>query len=98
MDKAILFIDDLHTLIDSKQGNNGAASVLKPELVKGNISMIGVTTSDEYRKVIEPDQTFNRCFEELKLTEPDEESALNMVCPRWIHIYNSTDWAFPIRL
>lgn len=79
MDKAILFIDDLHTLIDSKQGNNGAASVLKPELVKGNISMIGVTTSDEYRKVIEPDQTFNRCFEELKLTEPDEESALNMV-------------------
>lgn len=79
MDKAILFIDELHTLIDSRQGNVGSVSVLRPELAKGNITIIGVTTSDEYRKAIEPDQAFNRCFEELKLAEPDEASAVSMV-------------------
>lgn len=79
VDKAILFIDELHTLVDSRQGNGGATSVLRPELAKGNITIIGATTSDEYRKVIEPDQAFNRCFEELKLAEPDEASAVSMV-------------------
>lgn len=78
-DKTILFIDELHTLIDSRQGNGGAASVLRPELSKGNITVIGVTTSDEYRKVIEPDHAFNRCFEQLKLSEPDESLAIAMV-------------------
>ena len=79
VDKAILFIDELHTLVDSRQGNGGATSVLIPELAKGNITIIGATTSDEYRKVIEPDQAFNRCFEELKLAEPDEASAVSMI-------------------
>ena len=79
VDKAILFIDELHTLVDSRQGNGGATSVLRPELAKGNITIIGATTSDEYRKVIEPDQAFNRCFEELKLAEPDEASAVSMI-------------------
>ncbi|NDV64644.1 ATP-dependent Clp protease ATP-binding subunit [Bacteroides sp. 224] len=76
---AILFIDEIHVLIDPKQGNNGAASILKPELSKGLITVIGATTVDEYRKLIEPDHAFNRRFEVLQVSEPDKESTVSMI-------------------
>jgi ATP-dependent Clp protease ATP-binding subunit ClpB len=76
---AILFIDEIHTLIDPKSGNSGAASILKPELAKGNITVIGVTTVDEYRKLIEPDHALNRRFEVLQVSEPDLASTVNMI-------------------
>ncbi len=76
---AILFIDEIHTLIDPKQGNSGAASILKPELSKGMITVIGATTVDEYRKLIEPDQAFNRRFEVLQVAEPDRASTICMI-------------------
>lgn len=76
---AILFIDEIHTLIDPKSGNSGAASILKPELAKGNITVIGATTVDEYRKLIEPDHAFNRRFEVLQVSEPDITSTVNMI-------------------
>lgn len=76
---AILFIDEIHTLIDPKSGNSGAASILKPELSKGNITVIGATTIDEYRKLIEPDHAFSRRFEVLQVAEPDTASAVNMI-------------------
>ena len=79
VDKAILFIDEIHTLLDPKQGNSGIASILKPELGKGELTVIGITTADEYRKIIEPDHAFNRCFEELKINEPDIPSAVLMI-------------------
>jgi ATP-dependent Clp protease ATP-binding subunit ClpA len=76
---AILFIDEIHTLIDPKQGNSGAANILKPELSKGLITVIGATTIDEYRKMIEPDQAFNRRFEVLQVAEPDRASTICMI-------------------
>lgn len=79
VDKAILFIDEIHTLLDPKQGNSGIAGILKPELGKGDLTVIGVTTADEYRKIIEPDHAFSRRFEELKINEPDIPSAVLMV-------------------
>ncbi|RGI72838.1 ATP-dependent Clp protease ATP-binding subunit [Bacteroides uniformis] len=79
VDKAILFIDEIHTLLDPKQGNSGIASILKPELDRGELTVIGITTAEEYRKIIEPDQAFNRCFEELKINEPDIPSAVLMI-------------------
>jgi ATP-dependent Clp protease ATP-binding subunit ClpB len=79
VDKAILFIDELHTLLDPKQGNSGIASILKPELDRGELTVIGITTAEEYRKIIEPDHAFNRCFEELKINEPDIPSAVLMI-------------------
>ena len=79
VDKAILFIDEIHTLLDPKQGNGGVAGILKPELAKGDLTVIGATTADEYRKIIEPDNAFNRRFEELKIHEPDISSAILMV-------------------
>lgn len=79
VDKAILFIDEIHTLLDPKQGNSGIAGILKPELGKGDLTVIGATTADEYRKIIEPDHAFSRRFEELKVNEPDIPSAIMMV-------------------
>lgn len=79
IDNAILFIDEIHTLIDPKQGNSGAANILKPELSKGDLTVIGATTIDEYRKWIEPDHAFNRRFETLQINEPDINSALLMI-------------------
>ncbi len=79
LDRAILFIDEIHVLIDPKLGNSGAAGILKPEMSRGDLTVIGATTIDEYRKLIEPDQAFNRRFEVLQLEEPDAASAITMV-------------------
>jgi ATP-dependent Clp protease ATP-binding subunit ClpB len=81
-DKAILFIDEIHILLDNKGGGgigSGAANLLKPELARGEITVIGATTNDEYRKNIEPDQAFTRRFEVLNVPEPDVEAAEKML-------------------
>lgn len=78
-DKVILFIDDIHILLDAKKGNNGAINILKPELSKGDLTVIGATTVDEFRKTVEPDHAFNRCFEVLNLSEPSADDAVAML-------------------
>lgn len=79
--KAIMFIDEIHILLDNKGGSigNGAANLLKPELARGEITVIGATTGDEYRKFIEPDPAFTRRFEVLTVYEPDETTAEKML-------------------
>ena len=79
--KAILFIDEIHMLLDNKSGGigSGAANLLKPELARGDITVIGATTNDEYRKFIETDQAFVRRFDMLQVAEPDEVSAEKML-------------------
>lgn len=79
LDRAILFIDEIRVLLDSKQGNTGAAGILKPEMSRGDLTVIGATTIDEYRKLIEPDRAFNRRFETLQLEEPGMDSAVSMI-------------------
>ncbi|WP_029906678.1 ATP-dependent Clp protease ATP-binding subunit [Prevotella sp. 10(H)] len=90
IDNAILFIDEIHILLDPKQGNSGAANILKPELSKGELTVIGATTIDEYRKLIEPDHAFSRRFEVLQVNEPDISSAVLMmhsVLPRYVEFH-----------
>ncbi len=80
IEKAILFIDEIHVLLDNKGSlGAGVANLLKPELARGEITLIGATTNDEYRKLIEPDQAFSRRFEVLTVTEPDPETAVRML-------------------
>jgi ATP-dependent Clp protease ATP-binding subunit ClpB len=79
-DKAVLFIDEIHTLIDSKGPvGGGVGNLLKPELARGEITVIGATTIDEYRKLIEPEQAFSRRFEVLQVDEPNEAFAIKML-------------------
>ncbi len=79
--KAIIFIDEIHILLDNKGGSigGGAANLLKPELARGELTVIGATTNDEYRKFIEPDQAFTRRFEVLAVAEPPVETAEKML-------------------
>lgn len=78
-DKAILFIDEIHSLLDKHGAAAGSANLLKPELARGDLTVIGATTLDEYRKIIEPDEAFSRRFELLKLEEPSPETCFHML-------------------
>lgn len=78
--KAILFIDELHLMLDSGGPvGSGAANLLKPELARGEITVVGATTNEEYRKFIEKEEAFNRRFEVLRVEEPDTTVAERMV-------------------
>jgi ATP-dependent Clp protease ATP-binding subunit ClpA len=90
-DKAILFIDDIHMLLDKQAGASGAANLLKPELSKGVLTIIGTTSIDNYTKHIETDEAFSRQFEIIKVEEPAEEVALLMletISPAYEHHHN----------
>ena len=78
-DKAILFIDEIHTLLDKQAGASGAANLLKPELSRGTLTIIGITCIDNFTKFIETDEAFNRQFEIIKVEEPAEDIALRML-------------------
>ena len=79
LEKPILFIDEIHTLIDKQNPNGGATSILKAELAKGILTVVGTTTLDEYRKSIEKDETFSRRFEVVRVNEPDATIAEKML-------------------
>ena len=78
-EKAILFIDEIHSLLDKQGGASGASSLLKPELARGEITVIGATSVDNYTKFIESDEAFNSSFEIIKIEEPNEIVALRML-------------------
>ena len=78
-DHAILFIDEIHQLTDKQGSAGGAANILKPALARGEITIIGATTLEEYKKHIENDEAFNRRFELIKIEEPDETTAFQML-------------------
>jgi len=78
-EKAFLFIDDIHMLLDKQGGASGAANLLKPELARGVLTLIGTSSVDNFTKHIETDQAFSRQFEIVKIEEPDEEDALRML-------------------
>jgi ATP-dependent Clp protease ATP-binding subunit ClpB len=90
-DKAILFIDEIHVLIDKHGAGGGAVNLLKPELARGELTLIGATTMEEYRKYIETDEAFNRRFEQLMVEEPDATVCFHMVkaiIPRYEQHHN----------
>lgn len=78
----ILFIDELHTLIGAggPEGAMDASNMLKPALSRGEVQVIGATTTKEYRKYIEKDSALARRFQQIKVEEPtanDTEEILN---------------------
>jgi len=78
--RAILFIDELHVLLDPKgSAGSGIAQLLKPELARGELTVIGATTNDEYRQYIEKDEAFNRRFDIVRVEEPSVVVAERML-------------------
>ncbi len=70
-DNVILFVDEIHTLVGAGaiNGQLDAANLLKPELAKGDLKVIGATTVQEYRKYIESDPAFERRFQAIVVEE-----------------------------
>ena len=77
----ILFLDELHTIVGagSAEGAIDAANILKPTLGRGELQVVGATTLDEYRKYIEKDAALERRFQPVVVSEPDPETALNIL-------------------
>ena len=77
----LLFLDEIHTLIGagSAEGAIDASNILKPSLARGEIQLIGATTTDEYRKHIEKDAALERRFQPVKVSEPSEEETLDIL-------------------
>ncbi len=77
----ILFIDELHTIVGagSAEGAMDASNILKPALSRGEMQCIGATTMNEYRKYIEKDSALERRFQTVKVEEPTEEEAIQIL-------------------
>lgn len=77
----IMFIDEAHTMIGAggKEGQGDAANLLKPALARGMLRTIAATTWAEYKKYFERDPALTRRFQIVKIEEPDEERAIDMM-------------------
>ncbi|CAM4217862.1 ClpV1 family type VI secretion ATPase [Acinetobacter dispersus] len=77
----ILFIDEAHTMIGAggQAGQNDAANLLKPALARGELRTIAATTWAEYKQYFEKDAALSRRFQVVKIEEPTEEVAIDML-------------------
>ena len=77
----LLFIYEIHLLIGAGRtsGAMDAANILKPAMARGQIKVIGATTTDEFRKYIESDKAFARRFQTIMVEEPDVDSAITIL-------------------
>ena len=80
---AILFIDEIHTIIGTGSGstssNMDVASLLKPVLTEGKIRVIGSTTFEEYAKNFEKDRALLRRFQKIDINEPSRNEAVRIL-------------------
>ena len=77
----ILFIDEIHTIVGagSAEGAIDAANILKPQLSRAEIQLIGATTFSEYHKYIEKDAALERRFQALTIEEPTRKQTLEIL-------------------
>ena len=79
---AVLFIDEIHTLIGAGSVSGGsldASNLLKPALADGTLKCIGSTTYEEYRKVFEKDHALARRFQKIDIEEPSVEDTIKIL-------------------
>ena len=77
----ILFIDEIHTIVGAgaAEGAIDASNILKPQLSRGELQVIGATTYSEYRKYIEKDPALERRFQPIAVEEPTKEETVSML-------------------
>lgn len=96
MEKVILFVDEIHTLIGSdSQGALDLANMFKEGLSRGTIKMIGATTTDEYNRYILRDKAFLRRFEKVEVSEPTEEMCVKILLQTLPKIEKQTGVTLP---
>lgn len=92
----ILFIDEMHTMTNAggAEGAINASDILKPYLARGQIKIIGATTTAEYNKFILKDKALTRRFELIKVCEPNQEETTNIL----LKIKNSFEKYYNIKI
>lgn len=77
----IMFIDEAHNLVGAggQAGSGDAANLLKPALARGELRTVAATTWAEYKKFFEEDAALSRRFQVVKIDEPDEPTAVQMI-------------------
>ena len=77
----ILFVDEMHTIVGAgaAEGAIDAANIFKPALGRGELQILGATTTDEYRRYIEKDAALERRFRPVRVEEPTEEDTLSIL-------------------
>ncbi len=81
-ENAILFIDEIHTLVGAGATSGGsldASNILKPALATGQIKCIGSTTFEEYRNFFEKDRALSRRFQKIEITEPSVKETVEIL-------------------
>lgn len=80
-DSVILFIDEIHTIVGAgaAEGAIDAANILKPSLSRGELQLIGATTTEEYEKYIEKDSALERRFQPVTVNEPTIKDAIKIL-------------------
>jgi ATP-dependent Clp protease ATP-binding subunit ClpA len=81
-ERAILFIDEIHTIIGAGAASGGAmdaSNLLKPVLASGDLKCIGSTTYQEYRGIFEKDRALSRRFQKIDVTEPSVEETVEIL-------------------
>jgi len=79
---AILFIDEVHTIIGAGAASGGvmdASNLLKPLLTSGDIRCMGSTTYQEYRGIFDKDRALSRRFQKIDITEPDVDDTYQIL-------------------
>jgi ATP-dependent Clp protease ATP-binding subunit ClpC len=79
--KVVAFIDELHTLVGAggAEGTLDAANILKPPLSRGEVQVVGATTTGEYHRYIEKDAALERRFQPVIVLEPSPEESLQIL-------------------
>ena len=77
--KLILFIDEIHTLMGTKGEALDFANMFKPALDRGDIKVIGATTTEEYERYILRDKAFVRRFQKVEVFEPTREENIEIL-------------------
>lgn len=81
-DNAILFIDEIHTVIGAGAASGGvmdASNLLKPMLASGEIKCMGSTTFEEYRGIFEKDRALSRRFQKIDVVEPTVDETVGIL-------------------
>ena len=79
LDKVMVFIDEIHTLIGNGENTMDFANIFKPVIDRGTIKIIGATTSDEYDRYILRDKAFVRRFQKIEVSEPTREMNIQIM-------------------
>ena len=76
----IIFIDEIHMIVGAGgQGQMDVANIIKPELARGTLKVIGATTLNEYQKYVEPDAALERRFQQVYIAEPNVEDTITIL-------------------